>query len=94
METKSAYQEKFAAQMKEWSAQIALLEAKAGNTGADLRLKRDEELNKLRQHQQAALDKMQELTTASGEAWDLARLTTDKLWDDIKTGIKAASSKF
>ena len=37
---------------------------------------------------------MQELAAASGEAWEQAKLTTDKLWNDIKDGIKAARDKF
>ena len=36
MEIKDAYKQKMAAQLKEWSAQINLLEAKLENAGADV----------------------------------------------------------
>ena len=36
MKIQNAYKEKLAAQLKEWDAQINLLEAKAGKLSADL----------------------------------------------------------
>jgi hypothetical protein len=54
METKNAYKQKMAAQMKEWSAQINLLEAKLDNAGADMKVRRAEELHALRARQNTA----------------------------------------
>ena len=47
MEIQNAYKQKMAAQLKEWSAQISLLEAKAENAGADMKVKRAEALHEL-----------------------------------------------
>ena len=94
MEVQEAYKQKMAAQLKEWSAQIDLLEAKAKNAGADLRVKRAEELQQLRAKQRAASEKMKELGKASGEAWEQVKTTADKIWDDLKTGLAEAHSKF
>jgi len=94
MELQEAYKQKMAAQLKEWNAQINLLEAKVENAGADLRVKRAEELQQLRAKLHAASEKMQELEKSSGEAWTEVKETADKIWEDLKAGVAAAHSKF
>ena len=94
MEIKDAYKQKMAAQLKEWRAQINLLEAKVESAGADLKIKRAEELQALRAKQDAASEKMKELEKASGEAWEQVKETADKIWDDLKSGVADAHSKF
>ena len=94
MEIKDAYKQKMEAQLKEWSAQIDLLEAKMENAGADMKVKSAQQLHELRAKQRAASEKMEELGKASGEAWEQVKKTADKLWDDLKTGVADAHSKF
>ncbi|MDO8811754.1 MAG: hypothetical protein Q7J38_06975 [Gallionella sp.] len=94
MEIQNAYQQKMSAQLKEWGAQIDLLEAKMENVGADMRIKRAEELQELRAKQHAASEKIKELGKASGEAWEQVKITADKIWDDLKVGVTEAHSKF
>lgn len=94
MEIKEAYKQKMAAQLKEWDAQINLLEAKVKNAGADIKVKRAKELHELRSKQQAATEKLKELGKASGAAWDQVKITTDKVWDELKAGVADARSKF
>ena len=94
MEIQDAYKQKMAAQLKEWSAQIDLLEAKAENAGADMKVKRTKQLHELRAKQRAATEKMKELGKASGAAWEQVKVTADKIWDDLKVGVADAHSKF
>ena len=94
MGIQDAYKQKMAAQLKEWSAQINLLEAKVENAGADMKVKRAKELHELRAKQRAASEKMKELEKASGEAWEQVKETVDKIWDDLKTGVVDAHYKF
>ncbi len=94
MKTHDAYREKMAAQLKEWSAQINLLEAKVGKAGADMKVRHAEEMVKLRATQSAAAEKMKELEKATGEAWDQTKETADKIWEELKAGVTAAHSKF
>ena len=94
MGIKDAYKQKMAAQLKEWSAQIDLLEAKLENAGAGMNIKRAELLNELRAKQRAASEKMKELEKASEEAWEHAKETADKIWDDLKAALADARSKF
>jgi chromosome segregation ATPase len=94
MEIKDAYKQKMAAQLKEWTAQINLLEAKIENAGADIKVKGTDALKELKIKQRAASEKMKELEKASEKAWDQVKDTADKLWDDLKRGIADAHSKF
>ena len=94
MEIKDAYKQKMAAQLKEWDAQINLLEAKVENAGADIKVKRAQAIHELRAKQRAASEKMNELGKASGAAWEQVKTTADKIWDDLKAGIADAHSKF
>lgn len=94
MELQQAYKEKMAAQLKEWSAQINLLEAKLENLGADMKIKRAEQLHELRAKHKAASEKMAELEKATGEAWEQVKVTADKIWDDLKAGVAEAHTKF
>ena len=94
MNSQDAYKQKMAAQLKEWSAQINLLEAKMENAGADMKIKGVEELRALRAKQNAASEKLKELGKASSEAWVHLKGTADKVWEDLKAGIAEAHSKF
>jgi len=94
MEIKNAYKQKMAAQLKEWNAQIDLLEAKVENIGADIKVKRAEALKELRSKQRTASKKLIELESASSDAWEQVKETAEQVWDDLKAGIAAAQSKF
>ena len=94
MDIREAHKQKMAAQLREWSAQISLLEAKVENAGADMRLKGVRELQDLRAKQVAASEKMHELEQAGSEAWEQVKQTADKIWEDLKVGIADAHSRF
>lgn len=94
MDIEDAYKQKMAAQLKEWSAQIDLFEAKVENAEADLKVKRAEELSRLRATHRTASEKMQALEKASVEAWGEVKTTTDKIWEDLKAGMADAHAKF
>lgn len=94
MEIQEAYKQKKSAQLKEWGAQLNLLEAKAESVGADLKVKHAEAMQALRAKQRTASEKMKELGTASAEAWEDVKVTADKVWDDLKVGMADAHAKF
>lgn len=94
MEIETAYKQKMAAQLKEWSAQIDLLEAKIANAGADAEVKRAKELQELRVKIKSAAQKINEIETSTGEAWEQVKATSDKIWEELKIGVAAAHSKF
>ncbi len=94
MEIQTAYKQKKAAQLKEWGAQINLLEAKIENMGATLKVERIQQMKALRATEHAAAEKMKELGKASGAAWEQVKVTADKVWDELKAGVADAHAKF
>lgn len=92
MEIKEAYKQKMDAQLKEWSAQIDLLDARVENAGADIKIKRIEAMQALRVKQQLAAEKMLELEKSSGEAWGQIKETADKIWEELKAGVAEAGT--
>lgn len=94
MELHDAYRQKLGAQLKEWSAQINLLEARIDNLAAEMKIMCAEDIHALRAKQHEAADKMKELGKATGDAWDQLKLTADKMWDELKTGLTDAQKKF
>ena len=94
MEVNDAYKQKLAAQLKEWTAQINLLEAKVENAEADMKLKRLDVVKKLRAQQHLAVEKMKELEKSSTDAWGQVKLTAEKIWSDLKDGLADANAKF
>ena len=87
METKDAYKQKMKKQLQESKAQIDLLAAKAENAGADVKLKYAQELDKLRDKQRIASEKLKAVEEASDDAWEKVKATTDKVVDDLKAGV-------
>ena len=79
--------------MKEWSAQINLLNAKIENKGADMRIKYAKELDAVKAKQEEVLQKIKELDEATGENWEKVKNTADQILDDLKTGLNNALSR-
>lgn len=74
-----AYQEKIEAQLKEWSAQIDGLKAKAQKAEADAKLKYYDAIEDLRIKENAVRQKLTGLKDAGGDAWE-----------NLKAGVEAA----
>jgi chromosome segregation ATPase len=94
MKTKDEYIESLASELKEWSAQIDRLAAKAGNASAHLKDQYIEELNELRTRQHEASLKIKELEEAGSDAWETIRETTDKVWSELGSCVASVVSKF
>jgi len=94
MQEQDVYKQKKAAQLKEWGAQIDLLEAKVENAGADIKVKGVEQLQALRKQHSAASEKMKEFGQASGEAWEQIKTTADNIWEELKSGVADAHARF
>jgi hypothetical protein len=91
---RKAYEEKLEAQLKEWSAQIALLRAKADNAKADAKIEYYKTVDALQHRQNEAKAKLQELKTAGDEAWEDLKAGAEKAWAEIKTAYHDATSRF
>lgn len=82
MSNKQAYQQKIQAQLDEWSAEIDKLRAKADKADADAQIAFNREIDNLRDKKNQAREKLDELSDASEGAWE-----------DLKTGVEAASNQ-
>lgn len=91
---RKAYEERFEAQLKEWSAEIALLNAKAGKARAEAKIDYYKTIETLQGKQDAAKTKLQELRTAGDDAWEDLKAGAENVWTDVKTAFSGAASRF
>jgi multidrug resistance efflux pump len=93
-EKRKVYEEKLDAQLKEWSAQIVLLKAKADNAKAEAKIEYHKTIETLQKKQNDARTKLQELKAAGDEAWGDIKAGAEKVWAEAKAAYHEASSRF
>jgi multidrug resistance efflux pump len=91
---RKAYEEKIDAQLEEWSAQIALLKARADKARAEAKVEYYKTIEALQRRQDEARAKLDELKTAGDEAWEDLKKGAEKAWDEVKAAFHSAASKF
>jgi hypothetical protein len=91
---RKAYEEKIDAQLEEWSAQIALLKARADKARAEMKIEYNETIEALQRRQDVARAKLDELKTAGDEAWEDLKTGAEKAWAEVRTAFHDAASKF
>ena len=94
MEKRKAYEEKLDAQLKEWSAQIALFKARADKAKAEVKIEYYKTIEALQHKQDEAGKKLHELKTAGDEAWEDLKTGAEKAWAEVKATFHSAASKF
>jgi predicted ATP-binding protein involved in virulence len=94
MNKKEAYQDKFDAQLREWSARIEELKAKADKATAEAKIEYYEQIEELRSKQATAQTKLQELSNSGEQAWEELKPGLENAWEDLKTSVEKAISKF
>lgn len=91
---RKAYEEKFDAQLKEWSAEIALLNAKADKANAEAKIEYYKTIATLQGKQDIAKMKLHELRTAGDDAWEDLKTGAENVWTEVKTAFQSAASRF
>lgn len=94
MSMKEAYQKKMEAQLKEWSAKIDALKAKADKAGAEQKIKYYEHIESLRARQQKVREKLDKLRASSEAAWEDLRGSVEHAWEELKSAVERAAKKF
>jgi chromosome segregation ATPase len=94
MTNRDEYIDKLAAQLKEWSAKIDELETKAGAAKAEVKTGLEKQIRQLKEQQDVAMKKLQELKGSSAEAWDTLKAGAETAWADLKNAVTAAKEKF
>lgn len=91
---RKAYEEKLDAQVKEWSAEIALLKAKAENAQADVKVECVTKIDALQQKSDIAKAKLHELKGAGDETWEDLKTGVQKAWKEVNNAFHDIAAKF
>ena len=94
MNMKTSYQQKLQAQLDEWSAEIDILKARADKADADVKLEYYEQIERLREKQNTAKDKLTELIAASDDAWEDLKAGAESAWLTLGDAVSNATSRF
>lgn len=93
MSMKKAYEDKLQAQLDEWNAEIGKLKARADKAGADAKLEYYKQIENLREQQQEAKAKLDELRRAGEDAWEDLKAGMENAWDSLGKAVKTAASR-
>ncbi|MCW0481106.1 coiled coil domain-containing protein [Gaoshiqia sediminis] len=94
MENREKYIDKLSAKLKEWDADIQQLEEKMERAKTKVRADYQEELDELRARKDEAREKLREIQEASGDAWEELKVGMEKSWDILSDAFKNAFEKF
>lgn len=94
MATKEEYQVKMEAQLKEVTAKLAELAAKADKAQADAKVKYQEQITQLRTKLNETQGRLQKIKASSGEAWLTLKDGTEKAWGELRGALDGALAKF
>ena len=94
MSTRDAYVQKLKAQIDDWNADIAKLEAKAGQAAADARVKYEQSLDSLRADRDKVGEKIEQIQKSSDDAWEEVQAGAQDLWERTKAAFAAAKAEF
>jgi hypothetical protein len=94
LDKRKAYEEKFDAQLKEWSAEIALLNARADKAKAETKIEYYKMIETLQGKQDSARLKLQQLRTAGDDEWEDLKTGAENVWTEVKSAFQSAATKF
>ena len=94
MSMKKAYEEKMDAQIREWSAKIDVLKAKAEKANAEQKIKYNEKIESIQAKRKKLENKMDELRNSGEEAWEEFRGGVEQAWEELKNAVERAGDKF
>ncbi|MCL3882944.1 hypothetical protein [Marivita sp. GX14005] len=94
MDRQQDYQAKLDAQLAEWKADIAKLQAKAEAAGAEAREDVREAVEGLQKRRETLKVQLKEMRKAQDSAWDDIKKGADDAWDDIERAFNRAWSRF
>lgn len=94
-ETREVLQRRLETQLREWSTRIDHLKAEAERDMADAELREQlyERLQKLRDTQKVAMEKLEELKHSGKKAWKSVMKDIDRLWADIQDAFEGLAAR-
>ena len=98
METKDSYSKKMKAKFDDlnykWNIERNKLEAKAKQAKVDVKKKFEEQLKTLQDKREKMGQKLEQIDTASEDAWKDIKEGVDSAWQSLNEAIKKARSHF
>jgi uncharacterized protein YicC (UPF0701 family) len=98
METKDSYSKKMKAKFDDlnykWNIERDKLEAKAKQAKVDVKKKFEEQLKTLQEKREKMGQKLDQIDTASEDAWKDIKAGVDSAWQSLNEAIKKARSHF
>ncbi|MDR3409337.1 MAG: hypothetical protein P4L87_00055 [Formivibrio sp.] len=94
MGKKEEYVRRMQAMLDQWHTEIDTLVVKAALAEAEAKIEYNKQLDALRSKQAATRAKLEELQSASGDAWEDMRAGVDVAWDTVNEAIRSAISRF
>lgn len=91
---RQAYEDKWDAQMEEWRAEIAVLNAKADKSKAESRIAYCETVEALQGKHADAKTKLFELRAATEDGWEGLKTDAEKVWNEMVASFTSAAAKF
>jgi len=94
MKNRDVYVKKVQAQLDEWDADIKKLKAKANKASANATLEYKSRIESLKRKQQEAGDRLDDLKSASDDAWDDLKKGLENATSVLGDSIKSAAAHF
>jgi hypothetical protein len=94
IDKRKAYEEKLAAQLEEWTAQVALFKAKSEKAAAAAKIEYYEITETLQRKHDEARKKLQELQLSGDDAWETLKAGVEHAWTEVKNAFHDAAAKF
>jgi hypothetical protein len=93
-EQMQAFREQTEIKLNEYKEEFDQLQAKAEKMGGDAKVKADEQLTALHQKREFAAEKLKELSSSSGNAWEQLKSGIDAALEDLGNAYKKAAAEF
>ena len=93
-EQMQAFREQTEARLAEYEQEIDQLQAKAEKLEGDAKAKAEQQLTQLRQKRDAVSEKLKELSSSSGNAWEQIKSGIDAAMEDLGNAYKKAAAEF
>ncbi len=91
---KEDYLHKLNAQLDEWKAYLAGLEAKAREAKADAKIRYEKEISSIRERMHELQQKTVEIRAANASAWEELKHGAQEAWNRLRDAVSHAKSKF
>jgi len=93
-EQMQAFREQTETRLAEYKKEIDQLKAKAEKLGGDTKAKAEQQLTALLQKRDEVSEKLKELSSSSGNAWEQLKSGIDAVMEDLGNAYKKAAAEF